>query len=158
MAQNKMKTAKLQGLEGWRRGSIGLGEINVFQGKMAKALRWQENPKLKESIQRIFKDLICVHHYVRYLVNIHLVSNKVPDLTSDFTFRMANSKDLNAAKTSFRITMQPSFQESDCPPETFFNNNFVFNAFENYFPLKISYWKLMCVWRVWAWFHLKSLY
>lgn len=84
--------------------------------------RWQRHsdgkktPKLKESIQRIFKDLICVYHYARYLVNIHLVSNKVPDLTSDFAFRMTNSKDLNAAQTSFRITMQPSFQESDCPP------------------------------------------
>lgn len=46
---------------------------------------------------------------------------------------MINSKDLNAAKTSFRIRLQPAFQESDYPPQAFFNNNFICNALENYF-------------------------
>lgn len=76
------------------------------------------------------------------LDHINVISDKVPDLSSYYTFRMTNSKDLNDAKTSFRITMQPAYQESDYSPQTFFNMNFVFNAFENWFlrncfPMKI---------------------
>lgn len=62
-----------------------------------------------------------------------MISDRVPDLTGFYTFRVTNSKDLNAAKTSFRITMQPAYHESDYSPQTCFNKNFVFIAFENWF-------------------------
>lgn len=100
--------------KGERRKSVSLGDIG-------------------ESIQRICKDLLCVYHYTRCLDNIHVLSDRVPDLTGYYTFRTTNSKGLNAAKTCFRITMQPAYQESDYSPQTFFNTNFVFNAFENWF-------------------------
>lgn len=65
---------------------------------------------MENSIQRIFKDIIYVYHYATCLDNINVISDKVPDHTGNYIFRKKNSKDLNAAKTSFRVTVQPEFQ------------------------------------------------